>query len=95
MIEDARFLEGAAEMLAVDFGVNVSVYKKNIGPAIAVEIEEHSAPAEVFGVESEAGGVGDVVESAVAVVTIESGGVVGEIGFEDVEFAVAVVVGDG
>ena len=38
---------------------------------------------------------GHVAESAVAVVVIEIAGVVGEIGFEDVEPAVAVVVRDG
>ena len=95
VIEDARFLKGAAEMLAVDFGVDVAVDEKKIGPAVVVEIEKHGAPAEIFGVEAEAGGIGDVVEGAVAVVAIERRGVVGEIGFEDIELAVAVVVGDG
>src|ERR1700722_3144234 len=93
VIKDARFLESAAQMLAVDFRIDVAVDEEEIGPAVIVEVEEHGAPAEVFGVEAQAGGIGDVVESAVAVVAIESGGVVGEICFEDVELAVAVVIG--
>jgi len=94
VIKDARFLEGAAEMLAVDFGVDVAVDEEEIGPAVVVEVEEHRAPAEIFGVEAEASGISNIVKSAVAIVAIESRGVVGEIGFENVEVAVAVVVGD-
>src|SRR5260370_27944300 len=45
--------------------------------------------------EAKAGGEGGVVKSAIAVVAIERSGVVGEIGFENIELAVAVVVGNG
>src|SRR5690348_12170805 len=45
--------------------------------------------------QAETGGEGRVGERAVAVVVVEGGGVVGEIGFEDVEIAVAIVVGHG
>src|SRR5690348_12262813 len=95
VIKDARFLEGAAEMLAIDFWIDVAVGEEEIGPAVVIKVEEHGAPAEVFGVEAEAGGESNVVESAVAVVAVERGSVVREIGFEDVEVAVAVGVGDG
>src|SRR5260370_17943742 len=45
--------------------------------------------------EAKAGGEGGVVKSAIGVVAIERSGVVGEIGFENIELAVAVVVGNG
>src|SRR5258708_36194190 len=45
--------------------------------------------------EAKDGGEGGVVKSAIAVVAIECSGVVGEIGFENIEIAVAVVVGNG
>ena len=83
----------AAEMLGVDLGIDVTVYEQEVGPTVVVEIEKHGAPAEVLGVQAETRGVGDVVESAVAIVAVERGGVVGEVGFENVEAAVAVVVG--
>jgi hypothetical protein len=95
VIKDAGFLESAAEMLAVDFGVDVAIDEKKIGPAVVVEIEKHRTPSEIFCVEAKAGGISDVVESSIAVVAIESGGVVGEICFEDVQLAVTVEVGDG
>ena len=82
VVENARFLKGTAEMLAIHFRVDVAIDEENIGPAVVIEVKEHGAPAEVFRVEAEAGGIRDVVECAVAVVAIESGGVVGEICFE-------------
>ncbi len=92
MIEDARFPEIAAEMLAVDFGIDVAVDEEQIGPAVIVEIEKHDAPAEILRVQSKPGGKGFVVEGAVAVVAVKRGSVVGEIGFEKVEFPVAVII---
>ena len=56
VIKDARFLEIAAEMLAIDFGIDVAIDEEKIGPAVVIEIEEHGAPPEVFGVEAETGG---------------------------------------
>ena len=95
VIKNSRFLKVAAEVLAVDFGIDVAVNQQKIGPAVIVEVEEHRAPSQILRVQAESGGEGDVVECAVAVVAIEGGGVVGEIGFEDVELAVAIEVGDG
>src|SRR6266567_2098065 len=95
VIQNPGLLEIAAEMLAIHFRVDVAVDEEQIGPAVVVEIEKRDAPAEVLRVEPESRGEGFVVERAVAIVAVERGGIVGEIGFEQVEFAVAVIVGNG
>ena len=71
VIENARLLVIAAEMLHVHFGIDVAVDEEQIGPAVVVKIEEHGAPAEILRVQAEAGGKGDIVEGAVAVAAIE------------------------
>src|SRR6185437_7956872 len=81
-------------MAGVDFRVDVAVGGDDVGPAIVVDVDEHGAPAEFVGVDAETGRIGYVVEGAVTVGVVEGGGVVGEIGLEDVQVAVAVVVGD-
>src|SRR6266566_865695 len=95
VIQNPGLLEIAAEMLAIDFRVDVAVRQEQIGPAVVVEIEKRDAPAKVLRVEPESRGEGFVVEGAVAIVVVERGGIVGEIGFEQTEFAVTVVVGNG
>ena len=64
-----------------------------VGPTVVVDVGEHGSPAEGFGVNAEAGGKGGVGESAVGVVAVEGSGVVGEVGFEEVDATVSVVVG--
>ncbi len=71
----------------------MTVNDEEIGPAVVVDVGEHGAPAEGIGVDGEACGEGHIGEGAVAVVVVEGGGVVGEVGLEEVEVAVAVVVG--
>src|ERR1019366_9964269 len=58
-------------------------------------IEKHGAPAEVLGVKAQACVRRYVSKRAVPIVVIKRRGVVGKVGFEDVEAAVAVVVADG
>src|SRR5712671_5706096 len=80
-------------MLAVNFRINVPVDQQKIGPSVIIEIEKHGAPAEELGVQAESSSIGDIVESAVAIVAIQRGGVVGEISLENIELAVSVVIG--
>ena len=80
---------------AVHFGIDVSVGDQDVEPAVVVHVEEADAPAEVAGVDADAGEVGAVVEVEAAEVLIEGGGVSGEVGLDDVEEAVAVEVSDG
>ena len=93
VVEEARFAIEGAKIGGVDLGVDVAVDDEEIGPAVVVDVGEHGAPAERVGVDAEAGCEGYVGEGAIAVVVVEGGGVVGEVGLEDVERAVAVVVG--
>ncbi len=95
VIKNARLFVAAAQMLAVDFGIDVPVHQNQIGPAIVVEVEEHGSPAQILRVQAQSRGRGRIGKGAVAVVAVQRRSIVGEIGFENVEMAVAVVVGDG
>ncbi len=86
---------GGVEVGAVDLRVDVAVGDEDVEPAIVVEVDEADAPAEIAGVEAEAGEVGVVFKGAVAEVEVEGVGVAGEVGLDDVEQAVAVEVADG
>src|SRR5579872_3263542 len=82
-------------MIFVYLGIDVAVGENQIGPAVIVEVEKHRAPAQILGVQAQAGSESGVGEGAVAIVVVERRRIVGEVGFEDVEAAIAVVVGDG
>src|SRR5580692_8595865 len=81
--------------MATDFWVDMPVDLQNVGPAIVIIIDKSAAPGDVLVIDSDAGGEGYVVESAVSVVAVEVAGIVGEIRLEDIEPAIAVVVGNG
>src|SRR5581483_4870774 len=95
VIKNARFPILRAQLELIDLRINVAVYKKQVGPAVVVEVEEHRSPAEILGVQSDAGGESGIGEGSIAIVVIERGAVVGEVGFEDIEAAIAIVVGHG
>src|SRR6266480_1615623 len=80
--------------MALDLGIDVSVDLHNVGPAIVVVVEKSATPSHVPVIDSNAGGERDIGESSVSVVVIEIAGVVGKVRLEDVEPAIAVVVGD-
>ena len=94
-VEEAGFAVGGAEFGGVDFGVDVAVDDQEVGPAVVVDVGEHGSPAEGVGVDAETGGEGGVGEGAVGIVAVEGCGVVGEVGLEEVDAAVSVVVGGG
>ncbi len=94
VIQNLRLFEIAAKVLAVHFGINVAIDEQQIGPAVVVHIDERHAPAEILRVQSESGGKGLVVKCAVAIVPVERGSIVGKIGFEKIQPAVAVIVAD-
>ena len=94
-VEEAGLAEGRAEFGGIHLGVNVAVGDQQVGMAVVVHVGEHGPPAERVRIDAEAGFEGDVGEGAVAVVVVEGGGVVGEIGLEEVEVAIAVIVGSG
>ena len=82
-------------MRAVHFGIDVAVGDHDVEPAVVVHVEEADAPAEIAGVDADAGEVGAVVEVEAAEVLVEGFGVSGEVGLDDVEEAVAIEVSDG
>src|ERR1700676_3861265 len=95
VVEDLGFLEIASQVLFVHFGVHVSVHQQKIGTGVVIEIEEHRAPSQILRVQSQPRGEGHVIDCAISVIAIERGSVVGKIGAEDVQLAIAIEVGDG
>ena len=95
VVEEARFAEEGAKTGGVDLRVDVAVGDEEVRVAVVVDVGEHGSPAEGVGVDGKAGGVGLVGESAVGLGTVKGGGVVGEVGLEEIEAAVGVVVGGG
>ena len=73
----------------------MSVHLDDVCPSVIVVIDEAAAPGHISIVDADAGGERDVTEGAVSVVVIKVAGIIGEVGFEDVEPAIAIVVGDG
>src|SRR5205807_2678720 len=80
--------------MAGDFGVDVPVDLHDVGPAVIVVIDEAASPSNVASIDSEARGKANVTEAAIAVVVVDVDSVVGEVGLENVEPAVAIVIGD-
>ena len=84
-IDEARIFVGLADGVTFDFRIDVAVDLHKIGPAVVVIVEKSAAPGDITVVDANAGREGDVGKSAVAIVVIKVAGVVGEIGFENVE----------
>src|SRR2546425_10566760 len=79
----------------LDLGIDVTVADENVGPAVVVHVEKAAAPAEILRVRAESGGESGVLEIGAAEIAIERGRVAGEIGFDDVEIAVEIVIDSG
>ena len=73
----------------------MAVDVQNVLPAILIDIEKGRAPAEKLRMNAESGAHRDIGKRHLAQVAIERRRVVGEIGLEDIELAVAVVVAGG
>src|SRR5207302_7190706 len=91
-VNEAGVLEGLANFVTGNLRINVAVHLNNIGPAIVVIVDETASPGDVLVVDADTGGEGYITEGAIAVVVIEIACVIGEVGFENIEPAVAVVV---
>src|SRR5271169_4788342 len=94
-VNESRILVSLAEAVVINLRVDVSVDLNDVWPAIVVVVDKATAPRYIAIVDADAGGEGDIAEGSVAVVVVQVAGVIGEVGFEDVEPAVAVVVGHG
>ena len=94
-VEELRFAVGDAGLGVVDLRIDVAVDEDEVLPAGVVEVDEGVAPADVgnAGV-GDAGLMRDVGEVEVAVVAIEGGVLVAEVGDGDADPAVVEVVAE-
>src|ERR1017187_1911973 len=95
LVNNSRILEGLAEVVGVNFRVDVPIDLNDVRPAVIVVVNEAAAPGDVAVVDADTRGKGDIAVGSVAVVVVEVDRVVHEVGLEDIEPAVAVVVGHG
>ncbi len=92
LVDQARVFVGLADSVPLDFRVDVSVDLHNVLPAVVVHIDKPTTPGHVLIVDANAGRKRNITESSIAVIVIEVAGVVREVGFENVEPPVAVVI---
>ena len=71
MEENARLFVAAAQVLAVDFGIDVSVDEEKIRPSVIVDVEEHRSPPQVLGVEAQSSGCRSIGKRSVATVFVQ------------------------
>src|SRR5262245_29653398 len=93
-IDDLPLLIRRLGLDLLDLRVDVAIDQEQIEPAVEIEIEEADTPAEPARVEADAAREGAVLAQAVAAVRVERRRVAGEIGLEDVDRAVAIVVAE-
>src|SRR5262249_41048703 len=77
------------------FGIDVAVADENVRPAIIVGIEKATAPTKVLGVTAKPSLKGGILEIGASNIVIERGSVAGEIGLDDVEIPVEIIVRGG
>src|ERR1700732_2949317 len=94
-VDYTRVFVSLAEVVFVDLRIDVSVDLNDVLPAVVVVVDKATSPGYVAIVDANAGCRGQIAEGPVAVVVIEVAGVIGEVGLEDVEPAVTVVIGQG
>jgi len=85
---------GILRKLTFNFRVNVPRNHEEIGITVVVEVEHAGAPANVAGLHGDASLTGDIIEIGLSVVVVENARVVGEMGFEEVQVAVEVIITD-
>src|SRR5216684_1594874 len=79
----------------LDFRVDVSVAYKDVRPAVVVEIKEAAAPAQKLRVRTQACRESCVFKTSAAQIVVERGRVAGEVGLDQVEISVQIIVGGG
>src|SRR5215472_1557599 len=73
----------------------MAVCLDQVGPAIIVIVKEHHAPAQILSVGCNSRRIGQVRKRAIAVVVVESRGVIGKVCLEDVKLSVPVIIRNG
>jgi len=79
----------------LDFGIDVAIADEDVGPAVVVEIKKAATPAEILRVLAEAPLEGGVLKIRPAEIVVERGRVASEIGLDEIEVAVKIVIGRG
>src|SRR2546426_2846257 len=79
----------------LDFWIYMPVTDQDVWPAIVVHIEESAAPAKILRVRTEAGSKSSIFEIRSTQVVVQRRRVSGEIGFDDIEIAVHIVISRG
>src|ERR1043166_1528524 len=72
--------------------IDVPVGHQNVNPAVIIEIQEHHAPPQEPRVLAETGLKGRIFKKIAAEIAIKAGRIAGEVGLDNVELAIAVVI---
>src|SRR6267378_7894245 len=95
VVKKAWFHVSATQVKLVDLRIDVSVGEDEVGPTVIVEVEKHGPPAQILRMRTESGSEGNVRKKSLTIVAVKGRGVIGEVGFKNIQPAVAVVIGDG
>src|ERR1700678_4105561 len=82
-------------MKLVHLRIDMSIGEDEIGPAIIVKVKKHGAPPQILCVQAKSCGKGNIRKDSATVIAVQGRGVVGKIGFENIQPSVAVVIRDG
>ena len=93
-VHDLALLVARLRLDPLDLRIDVAIDDEEVEPAVVVEIDEADAPSEPAGVQPDAGGERPIVAEALAAVGVQRRGVAGEVGLEEIDGAIAVVVAD-
>ena len=94
-INDLPLFVAGLRLDPFDLRIHVAVDDEDVQPAVVVEIDEGDAPSEPAGVEPDSSREGAILAEALAAIRVQRRGVSREVGLEEVDCPVAVVVADG
>src|SRR3982074_639822 len=77
------------------FGIHVPVTYENVRPAVVVEIKKAAAPAQKLGVRTQTRRESRVFKTTTTLIVVQRGSVAGEIGFDQVQVSVEIIVAGG
>src|SRR6185437_5166242 len=92
LVDDLALFVGEVEVFGVNFRKHVAVRHKDVSPAIVIKIKQSHAPAEELRVSAQPSLQNGVVERSIAVIVVNVRRLIGVVGLDDVEPAVAVIV---
>src|SRR5690349_8936859 len=81
--------------MAVQFGIHMSVYLKNILQAVVIQIHQADAPSYILRIHRQMRFHYRIFENAAALISIYVRVIAGKIGLQDVQLSIAVIISDG